>query len=111
MKSKISCFFLNEKQNFNKNKTEQKMETPAHAFRGMNLALYSSYKNRELKMKLWWIEARGRKKSSFFLTLIFLRGHFFSDSGNVTNNAFFPKLSITAVFNEKNIAQNNSVKS
>ena len=31
--------------------------------------------------------------------------------GNVTNIFIFPKLSLIAVFNVKNIAQNNSVKS
>ena len=31
---------------------------------------FSSYKNRELKMKLWWAEASKKKKSVLFLTFI-----------------------------------------
>ena len=31
---------------------------------------FSSYKNRELKVKLWWAGARERKKSAFFVTFI-----------------------------------------
>ena len=29
---------------------------------------FSSYKNQQLKVKLWWVEARERKESVFFVT-------------------------------------------
>ena len=32
----------------------------------------SSFKNRELKIKLWWVWAREKKESAVFVTLIFV---------------------------------------
>ena len=29
---------------------------------------FNSYKNQQLKVKLWWVEARERKESVFFVT-------------------------------------------
>ena len=37
----------------------------------------SSYKNRELKVKLWWGEAHERKKNAFFVTVILFEGNIF----------------------------------
>ena len=37
--SQSPCILLNKNTNFNKNKTESKMENPTHSFREMNLAL------------------------------------------------------------------------
>ena len=51
------------------------MENPTHTFREMKLQL-SSYKNRELKVKLWWVGAHERKKSVFFVTFILPEGNF-----------------------------------
>ena len=61
LKSKSPCIFLNKNINFNKNETESIMENPTHSFRETNLVLYSSYKNRKLKLKLWRFRARERK--------------------------------------------------
>ena len=42
------------------------------------LTLYfSSYKNRKLKVKLWWVGARERKKRAFFVRFILSKGIFF----------------------------------
>ena len=38
---------------------------------------FSSCKNRKLKVKLWWIRARERKKRTFFLSFILSKGNFF----------------------------------
>ena len=38
---------------------------------------FNSYKNRELKVKVWWIGARERKKNAFFVTFILSEGSFF----------------------------------
>ena len=37
----------------------------------------SSYKNRELKVKLWWVGAHERKKSAFFCNIYFVLRIFF----------------------------------
>ena len=72
----VKVFSLNEKQNFNKRKTESKMENPTHAFRERIFALlvkeswiknetvmnWSSRKNKEC---IW-------KKSAFFFKLYFV---------------------------------------
>ena len=39
LKSKESMHFLNKNINFNKNKTESKMENPTHSFRETNFVL------------------------------------------------------------------------
>ena len=39
---------------------------------------FSSYENRELKVKLGWVGARERKKSEFFVTIISSKGNFFN---------------------------------
>ena len=48
LKTKSLCILLNKNINFNKSKTESKMETPTHSFRETNLGL----QNRNLKVKL-----------------------------------------------------------
>ena len=40
---------------------------------------FSWYKNRKLKVKLWWVEARERKKRTFFCTVYFTQRKFFKD--------------------------------
>ena len=37
---------------------------------------FSSYKNCELKVELWWVKALERKKSKFFVTLTLSKGNF-----------------------------------
>ena len=73
LKSKSPCILLNKDVNFNKNETESKMENPTHGFRETNLVL-SSYKNHKLKVKLWWVGARKRKKRAFFVRFILSEG-------------------------------------
>ena len=69
LKSKSPCVYLNKEIDFNKNNAESKMENCRHSFREMNLAL-KPYKNRKLKVKVWWVRARERKKSAFSVTFI-----------------------------------------
>ena len=38
---------------------------------------FSSYKNRNLKVKMWWVGARERKKRVFFVPFILSEGNFF----------------------------------
>ena len=47
----------------NKNETESKMENPTHTFRARWTMCSNSYKNCNLKVKLWWVGARERKNS------------------------------------------------
>ena len=39
---------------------------------------FSPYKNRKLKVKLWWIGPREGEKREFFITFILFEGHFFN---------------------------------
>ena len=39
---------------------------------------FSSYKNHKWNVKLWWVEARGRKKRAFFVPFILSEGNFFN---------------------------------
>ena len=39
---------------------------------------FSSYKNHKLKVKLWWVGARERKKRAFFVPFILSEGNFFN---------------------------------
>ena len=39
---------------------------------------FSSYKNHKLKVKLWWVGARERKKRAFFVPFILSEGIFFN---------------------------------
>ena len=39
---------------------------------------FSSYDNRKLKLKLWWVGARERKKRAFFILLILSEAIFFN---------------------------------
>ena len=57
LKSKSACFLLNKIPNFNKNIMGLKMDNTSDTFRQKNVHS-SSYKNRELKMKLLWGEVR-----------------------------------------------------
>ena len=75
LKSKSSCFLLNKNLNFNKNETELKMENPTHTLERRTLR-FSSYENRKLKVKLWWV--RAHKQSAFFVTFILSEGKVFN---------------------------------
>ena len=68
LKSKTPCILLNKNINFNKNETESRMKNPTHSFKRRTLC-FSSYKNRKLKVKLWWVGAHKRKKRAFLYRL------------------------------------------
>ena len=70
-------FILKKKQILIKTKWNRRWKIP-HTLLDWWTLCFSSYKNRELKMKLWWVEARERKKGAFFVTFILLWGNFCS---------------------------------
>ena len=72
MTLKSPCFLLNKNINFNKNETKSKMENATHRW----TLCFSSYKNYELKAKLWSVAARKRKYSAFFVTFILSEWNF-----------------------------------
>ena len=37
---------------------------------------FRQYKNRKLKVKLWWVETRERKKRAFFVPVVLSEGNF-----------------------------------
>ena len=75
LKSKSPCILLNKNINFNKNETDRKWKMP-HTVLERRTLCFSSYKNRKLKVKLWWVGARERKKRAFFVPFILLEGKF-----------------------------------
>ena len=77
LNSKTPCILLNKNINFNKNETESKMKNPTHNFKTRTLC-FSSYKNHKLKVKLWWVGARTRKKRAFFVPFTLCEGIFFN---------------------------------
>ena len=60
--------FVEQNINFNKNATESKMKNPTYSFKRRTL-YFNSYKNRKLKVKLWWVGAHKRKKRAFLYRL------------------------------------------
>ena len=72
LNSKSLCILLKEnmkKKLKTKPETESKTENPTRSFTRQNLC-FNSYKKRKLKVKLWWVGARERKKrASFFNSL------------------------------------------
>ena len=79
LNSKSPCILLNENINFNKNKTESKMENPKHRFRYTNLAL-QLIKESQIKSKTVMSWSSGRKKRRFFVPFIFTEERFFNIS-------------------------------
>ena len=67
-KVKDPMHFVEQNINFNKNATESKMKNPTYSFKRRTL-YFNSYKNRKLKVKLWWVGARKRKKRAFLYRL------------------------------------------
>ena len=63
-KSKNPCILLNKNINLNKNERERRT------------LCFSSYKNRKLKVKLWWVGGSERKKEDIFCTAYFVRRKF-----------------------------------
>ena len=64
LKSKSPCLLLNKNINFT-------------LLERLTL-WFSSCRNRELKVKLWWVRARERKKKAFFVTFNLSEGNFFN---------------------------------
>ena len=79
LKSKSSCVLLKKNINFNKNKTKSKMENPTHTVLERRTMCFSSYQNCKLKVKLWWVGARERKRRAFFVPVILSEGNFFNN--------------------------------
>ena len=71
--SKSPCILLDKDINFHKNETTSKMENPI-VLEERTLC-FSSYKDRKLKVKLWWVGAHERKIG--FLYRLFYRKEFF----------------------------------
>ena len=76
LKSKRLWFLLNKNINVNKNETEQKWIIP-HTTLERQSWQFSSYKNRKLKVKLWWDRAH-EKNSVHFLERSFFSKEIFS---------------------------------
>ena len=74
---RVHAFCRTKNRNFNKNETESKMENPNAVLERRTL-WFSTYKNRKLKVKLWWVGAREWKKREFFVPFILSEGNFFN---------------------------------
>ena len=72
----VHAFCWTKNINFNKKETESKMEKSTHIF-GWRTLYFSSYKNRKLKVKLWWVRACERKNRAIFVPFILSEGNFF----------------------------------
>ena len=70
LNSNNTFILFNKNISFNKIETESKMGNPLIVLERWTLC-FSSYKNRKLKVKLWWVGARERKKKAFFVLFIF----------------------------------------
>ena len=68
LKSKSPCILFNKNKNFNKNESYRKWKIP-HTILERRTLRFSSYKNRKLKVKLWWVRAPERKKGHFLYYL------------------------------------------
>ena len=58
-------------------KRNPKWKIPHTALERQTLC-FSSYKNSKLKVKLWWVGSRDRRKRSFFVLFILSKGNFFN---------------------------------
>ena len=77
LKSKSPCILLDKNINFNKNETELKWKIQHIVLERQSICV-SSYKNRKLKVKLWWVGAGERKKRRSFEPFIFSEDDFFN---------------------------------
>ena len=75
-KVKESMLFVEQKSLTN-TRGNQKWKIPHTVLERWTMC-FSLNKNCELKIKLWWVGARDRKKSAFFATFILLERHFFN---------------------------------
>ena len=91
LRSKISCFLLNRNINLTKTKRDRRSEIPQTLLERRTLC-FTSYKNHELKVKLWWFGARQRRTSVFF-KVYFVRRNFFKHLCFTSLYIVFNKLS------------------
>ena len=79
-KSKSHDLCWKKNINFNKNETKSKIiiKKISHTVLERWTMCFSSYKNCELELKLWWVEACKRKMSAFFVMFILSEGNFFN---------------------------------
>ena len=68
--------FVEQKYTLIKTKRNRKWKIP-HTVLERRTLCFSSYNNRNLKVKLWWVRARERKKRAFFAPFILSKGKFF----------------------------------
>ena len=68
---------LNKNINFDKNKTESKMENPTNSFREKNLVLQLIYES-QIKSKTAMSWNSRKKKEGIFCTVILSEGNFFN---------------------------------
>ena len=76
-KVKKSIYFVEQKiQTLIKTKRNWKWKIP-HTVLERRILCFSSCKNCNLKAKLWWVGARGRKKRAFFVPFILSKENLF----------------------------------
>ena len=83
LNSKSLSILLNKNINFNKNKTELKMENPTHTFRETNLVLqFIKYLQIKSKSVMSW-SSRKKKQgiNVYFVPFILSEEHFFNIRG------------------------------
>ena len=77
LKSKSSCILLKNILTLIKAKQNWKLKIP-HTLLERRTFYFSSYKNRKLKVEIWWVEAPKRKKRTFFVPFILPKAIFFN---------------------------------
>ena len=70
---------LSKNINFNENETEARKWKIPHPLLQRLILCFSSFKNHKLKLKLWWVGARERKKRALFVPFILCRRNFFKN--------------------------------
>ena len=80
-KSNSPCILLSKNIIFNKNETESKIANMVLERRTLR---FTSFKNRKLKVKLWWVGVCDRKKKAFFVQFIFIFTEHFVVTGENT---------------------------
>ena len=76
--SKSPCILLTKDLTLIKTKRNWKWKIPHTSLERQTLG-FSSYKNRKLKVKLWWGGARQRKKRAFLVPFVLSERNFFKN--------------------------------
>ena len=74
LKSKSPCILLNKNINL---KTKRNRKWKIHTVLERRTLCFSSYRNCKLKVKVWWVGARERKKKASLVPFILPEGNFF----------------------------------